>query len=110
WVGGPSSGRAGGHQGRHGEIGDADGTKRGAGGVVSAVASTIRISRAYFSSVATLSMPALAQASSLSPPGAPEMPMAPIVSLPTMIGSAPWAATKFVKKNWPALGFPFTAS
>ena len=35
----------------------------------------------YFRSAETLSMPALAQASSLSPPGAPEMPMAPITSL-----------------------------
>ena len=43
----------------------------------------------YFSSAATFSMPALAQASSLSPPGAPDTPMAPIVSSPTLIGSAP---------------------
>src|SRR6266566_3330090 len=64
----------------------------------------------YFNSEATLSMPALAQASSLSPPGAPEMPMAPMVSLPTMIGSAPCAATKLVRKKFPALGLPLTAS
>src|SRR5882672_6895668 len=69
-----------------------------------------REQRSYFNCAATLSMPALAQASSLSPPGAPEMPMAPMVSLPTMIGSAPCAATKLVRKKFPALGLPLTAS
>jgi hypothetical protein len=47
--------------------------------------------RAYFSWSATLSMPALAQTSSLSPPGEPETPIAPMTSSPTLIGSAPCA-------------------
>ena len=38
---------------------------------------------------ATLSIPALMQASSFSPPGAPDAPAAPMVSSPTLIGSAP---------------------
>src|SRR5439155_6872220 len=46
--------------------------------------------RNYFSMLATLSIPALTQASSFSPPGAPEAPAAPMVSSPTLIGSAPW--------------------
>src|SRR5580692_7391292 len=58
----------------------------------------------YFSASATLSMPALAQASSLSPPGAPETPTAPIVSLPTLIGSAPCAGTMLSRYRAPAVG------
>src|ERR671934_2520700 len=38
-------------------------------------------------------MPALAQASSFSPPGAPETPTAPITSFPTLIGTPPPTAT-----------------
>jgi hypothetical protein len=53
----------------------------------------------HFRSAATLSMPALLQASSLSPPGAPETPMAPITSSPTLIGSAPWAVLIFVSES-----------
>src|ERR1700686_330742 len=58
----------------------------------------------YFNSEATLSMPALAQASSLSPPGAPETPTAPMVSLPTLIGSAPCAGTMLDRYRAPAVG------
>src|SRR5215471_6260646 len=64
----------------------------------------------HFRSAATLSMPALAQASSLSPPGAPDTPTAPIVSLPTLIGSAPRAGVMFVRKSAPAFGLPLTPS
>lgn len=49
------------------------------------------IRQAYFSASATLAMPALTQASSLSPPGAPEAPAAPITSLPALIGTPPAA-------------------
>ena len=42
---------------------------------------------------ATLAMPALAQTSSFSPPGAPETPTPPITSLPTLIGTPPPTAT-----------------
>src|SRR3982074_3814870 len=52
---------------------------------------------AYFSVSAALSMPALAQTSSFSPPGAPETPTAPITSSPALIGSAPCAATTLVR-------------
>src|SRR5262249_41566443 len=48
-----------------------------------------------FRLAATLAMPALAQASSFSPPGAPETPTAPITSLPTLIGTPPPTATTF---------------
>src|SRR6202163_3740168 len=64
----------------------------------------------YFKSEATLSMPALAQASSLSPPGAPETPTAPMVSSPTLIGSAPCAGTMLFRYRAPAVGFFLTAS
>src|SRR3984893_364098 len=64
----------------------------------------------YFNSEAALSMPALAQASSLSPPGAPETPTAPMVSLPTLIGSAPCAGTMLFRYRAPAVGFFLTAS
>src|SRR5215469_13526301 len=64
----------------------------------------------YFRSLATLSMPALAQASSLSPPGAPDTPTAPIVSLPILIGSAPCAGTMLVRRSAPASGLPLTPS
>ena len=57
----------------------------------------LRIKSAYFNWSATLSMPALAQTSSFSPPGAPETPTAPITSSPTLIGRAPWAATTLVR-------------
>src|SRR5215470_8724088 len=43
----------------------------------------------------TLAMPALAQASSFSPPGAPETPTPPITSLPDLIGTPPPTATTF---------------
>jgi hypothetical protein len=46
----------------------------------------------YLSWSATLSMPAFEQASSFSPPGAPETPTATMTSSPALIGSAPWAA------------------
>ena len=55
-------------------------------------------------------MPALAQASSLSPPGAPETPTAPMVSLPTLIGSAPCAGTMLFRYRAPAVGLPLTVS
>src|ERR1700704_117031 len=63
---------------------------------------------AYFRSAATLSMPAWAQTSSFSPPGAPEMPTAPITSSPALIGSAPCAATMLVRNSAPATGLPLT--
>src|SRR5260370_16365493 len=50
-------------------------------------------------------MPALTQTSSLSPPGAPETPTAPIVSSPIMIGNAPRAAVILARKSCPATGF-----
>src|SRR5216684_2905718 len=50
----------------------------------------------YLSWSATLSRPALTQASSLSPPGAPDTPAAPITSSPILTGSAPCAATMLV--------------
>src|SRR5215467_312818 len=62
----------------------------------------------HLRSAATLSMPALAQASSFSPPGAPDTPTAPIVSLPILIGSAPCAGVMFVRKSAPAFGLPLT--
>src|SRR5947209_13701701 len=43
----------------------------------------------YFNLSATLEMPNMAQASSLSPPTAPLTPMAPMVSLPALIGTPP---------------------
>jgi len=43
----------------------------------------------HFNLSTTLAMPAIAQASSLSPPTAPLTPTAPIVSLPTLIGTPP---------------------
>lgn len=43
----------------------------------------------YFSCSATLAMAAFAHTSSLSPPGAPLTPIAPIVSFPTLIGTPP---------------------
>lgn len=51
------------------------------------------VRRAYFSCSATRAMPALAQTSSFSPPGAPETPTAPIVTLPILIGTPPPTAT-----------------
>jgi hypothetical protein len=42
---------------------------------------------------ATLAMPALARTSSFWPPGAPETPTAPMISLPTLIGTPPPIAT-----------------
>src|SRR5215470_189392 len=49
----------------------------------------------HFRLSATLAMPALAHASSFSPPGAPETPTAPITSLPALIGTPPPSATTF---------------
>src|SRR5580704_309870 len=46
---------------------------------------------AYFSLSAALAIPALAQAASLSPPGAPLTATAPMVTSPTLIGTPPWA-------------------
>src|SRR5262249_12442485 len=63
----------------------------------------------YLSWSATLSMPALAQTSSLSPPGAPDTPIAPMVSSPTLIGSAPWAGTMLVSRSAPAVGLSLIA-
>src|SRR5207245_11645693 len=60
-------------------------------------AATAAAGAAYFSWSATLSSPALTQASSFSPPGAPETPTAPITSSPILIGNAPWAATTPLK-------------
>src|ERR1700676_2626613 len=65
---------------------------------------------AYLRSADTLSMPALAQTSSLWPPGAPDTPMAPIVSSPMAIGNAPCAATMLLRKSAPAVGLPLTFS
>src|SRR5579864_7119760 len=48
----------------------------------------------YFSASATLAMPALAQASSFSPPGAPDTPTAPITSVPARIGTPPPTPTR----------------
>src|SRR4051812_38118085 len=45
--------------------------------------------RTHFNASATLAIPALAQASSFSPPGAPETPTPPIGSLPARIGTPP---------------------
>src|SRR6266581_7706900 len=45
----------------------------------------------YLSSAAILAMPAFAQASSLSPPGAPLTPIAPITWPPALIGTPPAA-------------------
>ena len=45
----------------------------------------------------TLSIPALAHNSSLSPPGAPEMPTPAIVSSPTLIGKPPRLAITLLK-------------
>ena len=47
------------------------------------------MSVAYFNLSLILSSPAWMQASSFSPPGAPEAPAAPITSSPILIGSAP---------------------
>jgi hypothetical protein len=47
----------------------------------------------YFNSVEILAMPASAQASSLSPPGAPLTPIAPMISSPALIGTPPAAPT-----------------
>ena len=57
------------------------------------------LARRHLSWSATLSMAALTQTSSFSPPGAPETPAAPMTSSPTMIGSAPRAVVKPVR-NW----------
>src|SRR6516165_7807114 len=70
----------------------------------------LRKGAAYFNSSATLSMPALAQASSLSPPGAPETPMAPMVSSPTLIGNAPRVGTMLVRCRAPAVKLSLMAS
>ena len=59
---------------------------------------------------ATLSSAALTQASSFSPPGAPETPAAPMTSSPTLIGKAPRAVVNPVR-NWaPICGFCFNRS
>src|ERR1700704_1564274 len=76
----------------------------GRGGGPSTSRSRERIFAAYFRSPATLSIPALTQASSLSPPGAPEAPAAPITSLPTLIGSAPPAGVMVPGRSPPAPG------
>src|ERR1700683_376684 len=55
--------------------------------------------RSYCSRSLILARPALAQASSLSPPGAPLTPMAAIVSLPTLIGRPPTAVASWVSKT-----------
>ena len=52
---------------------------------------------AYFSWSATLSRPACTQTSSLSPPGAPDTPTAPITSSPALTGSAPASAITLVR-------------
>ena len=49
----------------------------------------------YFKLSATLAIPAFAQASSFSLPGAPETPTPPIVSVPAFIGTPPPTATTF---------------
>src|SRR6267143_1194659 len=66
--------------------------------------------RSYFSMPATLSMPALTQASSFSPPGAPEAPAAPMVSSPTLIGSAPWFAITLLRWIRPSCGLALSRS
>src|SRR5205823_5330793 len=45
----------------------------------------------YFNCPAALAIPAVAQAASLSPPGAPLTATAPMVASPTLIGTPPWA-------------------
>src|SRR6478672_11102353 len=45
----------------------------------------------YFNLSAAFAIPALAQAASLSPPGAPLTATAPMVVSPTLIGTPPWA-------------------
>ena len=57
----------------------------------------------YFRSAAIFAMPALAQASSLSPPGAPLTPTAPITTLPALIGTPP--AVPVVPSMFGAGGF-----
>src|SRR5438034_4680593 len=66
--------------------------------------------RNYFSMLATLSIPALTQASSFSPPGAPEAPAAPMVSSPTLIGSAPWFAIALLRWIRPSCGLALSRS
>src|SRR5207302_607322 len=56
----------------------------------------------YLSWSATLSIPALPQASSCGPPlGAPLSPTAPSVSLPILIGTPPWSGITSVNARWP---------
>src|SRR5262249_54531400 len=64
----------------------------------------------HFSWSATLSRPAFTQASSFSPPGAPETPAAPMTSSPAVIGSAPRAVVKPVRYCAPIAGFFFNRS
>src|SRR5258706_16419492 len=45
----------------------------------------------YFSLSAILAIPAVAQAASLSPPGAPLTAIAPMGTSPTLTGKPPWA-------------------
>src|SRR5262249_14334916 len=67
----------------------------------------VRRFRDHFSWSATLSSPALTQASSLSPPGAPDTPAAPITSSPIVIGRAPCAAITLVRWMAPSCGLSF---
>src|SRR5580704_8404266 len=58
-----------------------------------------------FSRSLILSMPAIAHASSLSPPGAPPTAMPPIVSSPTLIGTPPCPVASWLS-NMPGLKAP----
>src|SRR6185295_1739102 len=71
-----------------------------------------RVSRSggHLSRSATFLMPASTQASSFSPPGAPEAPIAPMTSSPTLIGSAPRPVVKPVRYCAPICGFFFSRS
>lgn len=57
------------------------------------VESNVPIKGDYFSISAILAIPALAHASSLSPPGAPLTPTAPMTSLPALMGTPPAVPT-----------------
>src|SRR4051812_1427506 len=61
----------------------------------------------YLSWSAPLSSPALAQASSLSPPGEPDTPTAPMTSSPTLIGNPPAVALMPVSQSAAPGGLSF---
>ena len=63
--------------------------------------------RSLFELVGDLVEPALAQASSLSPPGEPETPTAPMTSSPTLIGNPPALALMPVSQSAAPGGLSF---